>query len=258
MGLGYMIILFIRDPFRIYIQDILFDLTEKEVHQTLITFMEFAVKVGTTALTFISTMILLKMPMSVAFIFTLLVAIVEIILSIKLYLLIQKYRIEKTNLMKHRILTIAITLACLISENNIYAQETQALTNEAIENYLFNQQYHAYQVGRLNKENGVGKRWYYRFRLMHITDVHANYELIRQAFRSNQGHLDVICNTGDDANGCVVKDAPAVINTFDSISSIVKTANVHHTPYINIKGSRNPFPTALTFYYIKYFIRFLK
>ena len=146
---------------------------------------------------------------------------------------------KNSNLMKHRILTIAFALSCLISGNDIYAQETQALTNEAIENYLFNQQYHAYQVGRLNKENGVGKRWYYRFRLMHITDVHANYELIRQAFRTNKGHLDVICNTGDDANGCVVKDAPAVINTFDSISSIVKTANVHHTPYINIKGNHD-------------------
>ena len=47
---------------------------------------------------------------------------------------------KNSNRMKHRILSIAITLACLISGNNIYAQETQALTNEAIENYLFNQQ----------------------------------------------------------------------------------------------------------------------
>ena len=57
--------------------------------------MEFAVKAGTTALTFISAMILLKMPMSVAFKFTLLVAATEIILSIRLYLLIQKHRNEK-------------------------------------------------------------------------------------------------------------------------------------------------------------------
>lgn len=95
MSLGYMIILFIRDPFRIYIQDVIFDLTEKETHQTLITLMEFSVKVGTTGLTFISAMILLKLPMSIAFAFTLLIAIVEIILSIRLYLLIQKYKIAK-------------------------------------------------------------------------------------------------------------------------------------------------------------------
>ena len=141
--------------------------------------------------------------------------------------------------MKLRLLFISLVLSILMGSGKVYAQDTQALTNEAIENYLFDQQYHAYQVGRLNNENGVGKRWYYRFRLMHITDVHANYDLIRQAFRSNKGHFDVICNTGDDANGCEAKDAPTVIQTFDSISSIVKTSNVHRTPYINLKGNHD-------------------
>ena len=138
-----------------------------------------------------------------------------------------------------RLLLITLALSSLFGGGEVYAQKTQALTNEAIENYLFAQQYHAYQVGRLNHENGVGKRWYYRFSLMHITDVHANYELIRQAFRSNKGHFDVICNTGDDANGCEVKDAPAIITTLDSISSIIKTSNIHRTPYINLKGNHD-------------------
>ena len=142
--------------------------------------------------------------------------------------------------MKLRLLFTTLALSSLLwAGGEVYAQDTQALTNEAIENYLFDQQYHAYQVGRLNHENGVGKRWYYRFRLMHITDVHANYDLIRQAFRSNKGHFDVICNTGDDANGCEAKDAPAIITTLDSISSIVKTSNVHRTPYINLKGNHD-------------------
>ena len=141
--------------------------------------------------------------------------------------------------MKLRLLLITLALSSLFGGGEVYAQKTQALTNEAIENYLFDQQYHAYQVGRLNHENGVGKRWYYRFRLMHITDVHANYDLIRQAFRSNKGHFDVICNTGDDANGCEAKDAPAIITTLDSISSIIKTSNIHRTPYINLKGNHD-------------------
>ena len=141
--------------------------------------------------------------------------------------------------MKLRLLLITLALSSLFWGGEVHAQKTQALTNEAIENYLFDQQYHAYQVGRLNHENGVGKRWYYRFSLMHITDVHANYDLIRQAFRSNKGHFDVICNTGDDANGCEVKDAPAIITTLDSISSIIKTSNVHRTPYINLKGNHD-------------------
>ena len=141
--------------------------------------------------------------------------------------------------MKLRLLLITLALSSLFGGGEVHAQKTQALTNEAIENYLFDQQYHAYQVGRLNHENGVGKRWYYRFSLMHITDVHANYDLIRQAFRSNKGHFDVICNTGDDANGCEVKDAPAIITTLDSISSIIKTSNIHRTPYINLKGNHD-------------------
>ena len=141
--------------------------------------------------------------------------------------------------MKFRLLFITFALSSLFGLGEVYAQKTQALTNEAIENYLFDQQYHAYQVGRLNHENGVGKRWYYRFSLMHITDVHANYALIRQAFRSNKGHFDVICNTGDDANGCEAKDAPAIITTLDSISSIIKTSNIHRTPYINLKGNHD-------------------
>ena len=141
--------------------------------------------------------------------------------------------------MKLRLLLITLALSSLFGLGEVHAQKTQALTNEAIENYLFDQQYHAYQVGRLNHENGVGKRWYYRFSLMHITDVHANYELIRQAFRSNKGHFDVICNTGDDANGCEAKDAPAIISTLDSISSIIKASNIHRTPYINLKGNHD-------------------
>ena len=142
--------------------------------------------------------------------------------------------------MKLRLLFTTLALSSLLwAGGEVYAQDTQALTNEAIENYLFDQQYHAYQVGRLNHENGVGKRWYYRFRLMHITDVHANYDLFRQAFRSNKGHFDVICNTGDDANGCEAKDAPAIITTLDSISSIIRTSNVHRTPYINLKGNHD-------------------
>ena len=141
--------------------------------------------------------------------------------------------------MKLRLLFVTLALSSLFWGSEVHAQKTQALTNEAIENYLFDQQYHSYQVGRLNHENGVGKRWYYRFSLMHITDVHANYHLIRQAFRSNKGHFDVICNTGDDANGCEVKDAPAVITTLDSISSIIKASNIHRTPYINLKGNHD-------------------
>ena len=141
--------------------------------------------------------------------------------------------------MKLRLLFITLALSSVLGRGMVYAQDTQGPTNEAIENYLFDQQFHAYRTGRLNNENGVGKSWYRRFTLMHISDLHANYDLVRQAFRSNKGHFNVICNTGDDANGCEVKDAPTVIHTLDSISKVIKTSNVHHTPYINLKGNHD-------------------
>ena len=60
--------------------------------------------------------------------------------------------------MKLRLLFITLALSSLFWGGEVYAQESQALVNEAIENYLFDQQYHAYRTGRLNNENGVGRR----------------------------------------------------------------------------------------------------
>lgn len=92
MALGYMIILFIRDPFRLYIQDVLFDHTPKEQHQTLMTLMEFAVKVGTTGTGFLFTLVLLKYSMAVVMAITLFIAVIEIILSVWLYRLINQHQ----------------------------------------------------------------------------------------------------------------------------------------------------------------------
>ena len=152
------------------------------------------------------------------------------------FLLVVLYIEENMN---HKILFITFSLVGLILGGQVYAQKAQVPANEAIETYLFNQEYQAYRCGRLNSENGVGRSWYKRFTLMHITDVHASYDLLRQAFRLNRGDFDVICNTGDNANGCGEKDAPAIITTLDSISSVVKAANIHKTPYIDVKGNHD-------------------
>jgi len=95
MSLGYMIILFVRDPFRLYIQDILFDYTPKEQHQTLMTLMEFGVKVGTAGTGFVATLVLLKYSMAVVMAITLCIAIVEITLSIWLYRLVKQNEVER-------------------------------------------------------------------------------------------------------------------------------------------------------------------
>jgi len=85
MAVGYTIILFARDPFRLYIQDVLFMKTPKESHQTLLTMLAFGVKIGTAGTGLAFAAILLKYPMIVVISIIFAVAIIETILSIILY-----------------------------------------------------------------------------------------------------------------------------------------------------------------------------
>ena len=85
MAAGYIIILFARDPFRLFMQDAIFENTPKEQHQTLLTVLEFGVKIGTAGIGLVFSAILLQYPMLavIAILFTL--TLIEIFLSIKLY-----------------------------------------------------------------------------------------------------------------------------------------------------------------------------
>lgn len=85
MAVGYTIILFIRDPFRLYMQDVLFSSTPKEQHQTLLTLLEFGVKIATSVIGLGFSAILLGYPMIVIIAIMLVISIIEIILSIILY-----------------------------------------------------------------------------------------------------------------------------------------------------------------------------
>lgn len=88
MSIGYIIILFIRDPFRLYIQDVVLARTQREHHQTLLTTMEFAVKVGTAATSFCFTLVLLEHTMLEVMGIMLLIGIIEVLLSVRLYRMI--------------------------------------------------------------------------------------------------------------------------------------------------------------------------
>ena len=85
MSVGYIIILFIRDPFKLYIQDVVFENTPKEQHQTLLTLLEFGVKVATAGIGLGFSAILISFPMIVVMAIMLGISIIEIILSIMLY-----------------------------------------------------------------------------------------------------------------------------------------------------------------------------
>lgn len=65
MTIGYTVMLFIRDPFRIYIQDVLFMSTPKEQHQFLLTVLDLGVKIVTAGMGLVFSAILLRFSMIV-------------------------------------------------------------------------------------------------------------------------------------------------------------------------------------------------
>jgi len=85
MGIGYTIILFARDPFKLYMQDVIFENTPKEQHQTLLTMLEFGVKITTAGMGLGFSAILISYPMIVVMALMLAISIIDIVLSMKLY-----------------------------------------------------------------------------------------------------------------------------------------------------------------------------
>lgn len=88
MSLGYIIILFIRDPFKVYMQDLALKKVGKENQQSLLTTMELSRKVVRAILSLIFTIILMKNPMITVIIILFILSVIEILVSIKLYELV--------------------------------------------------------------------------------------------------------------------------------------------------------------------------
>lgn len=100
MSLGYIIILFIRDPFKVYMQDLALRNVKKEEQQSLLTTMELSRKVVRATMSLSFTMILVNNPMITVITILLILSIIEIIISIKLYTLIltkNEIKNEKSN-----------------------------------------------------------------------------------------------------------------------------------------------------------------
>ncbi len=88
MGLGYVMILFIRDPFKVYMQDIALKNADKNSQQTLLTAMELSRKIVRTIISLSFTKILLKYPMVLVISILTVLSIIEIFVSIYLYKII--------------------------------------------------------------------------------------------------------------------------------------------------------------------------
>ena len=85
MSLGYIIILFIRDPFKVYMQDLALRKVGKEGQQSLLTTMELSRKIGRAIMSLSFTMILVNNPMITVIVILFILSIIEILISIKLY-----------------------------------------------------------------------------------------------------------------------------------------------------------------------------
>lgn len=88
MSLGYIIILFIRDPFKVYMQDLALRKVGKEGQQSLLTTMELSRKIGRAIMSLSFTIILVNNPMITVIAILFILSIIEILISIKLYKLV--------------------------------------------------------------------------------------------------------------------------------------------------------------------------
>lgn len=88
MGLGYIIILFVRDPYKVYGQDLALNNTDKESQSELITILELSRKIVRTIISFSFTWVLIDHPMILVISISVILAFVEIAICIRLYRLV--------------------------------------------------------------------------------------------------------------------------------------------------------------------------
>lgn len=88
MGLGYIVILFIRDPFKVYMQDLALKNSPKECHPTLLTILDLYRKIVRAIMSLCFTALLVNNPMILVISILLVLSIIEIFISIYLYRII--------------------------------------------------------------------------------------------------------------------------------------------------------------------------
>ena len=90
MSLGYSIILFIRDPFKVYMQDLALKRSNKKEQQSILTTLDLSRKVVRAIISLSFTLILINNPMIEVITILIILSIVEIFISLYLYKIIQK------------------------------------------------------------------------------------------------------------------------------------------------------------------------
>lgn len=90
MSLGYIIILFIRDPFKVYIQDLVLRKSKNHHQQSLLTTLDLSRKIVRLIVSLSFAIILISNPMIIIIIILIILVVIEIIISLYLYKLLQE------------------------------------------------------------------------------------------------------------------------------------------------------------------------
>lgn len=89
MAVGFCIILMVRDPFRIFMQDLVLSNTKHSEQQVVFVYMELGRKIGTAGISILITAMLTKLSLIYVIILMLTLAVAHCFVSIKLYKLIK-------------------------------------------------------------------------------------------------------------------------------------------------------------------------
>lgn len=90
MAIGFCIILAVRDPFRLYTNDIALKLSKPEEQQVVISYIQFARKLGITICSLVCSAILLKWEMIYIIIGIGVLAFIEVLIGLKLYSMLER------------------------------------------------------------------------------------------------------------------------------------------------------------------------
>ena len=89
MCVGYFLMLMIRDFFQVYMRELLLDNCEEKVQRKAITYFELMKNTGRLLISLTITLILLKHKLDIVFLAFLTLSLIEILISIKLYIIIK-------------------------------------------------------------------------------------------------------------------------------------------------------------------------
>ena len=136
--------------------------------------------------------------------------------------------------MTKRILCGLFLFLCFCS---LKAQEQELSFRQINEDILFAPEFEGYKYGRRTDGNGVGRSWFERFRIIHISDTHQCNDNLVEALEVASSRVHAVLNTGDDANGVYATDAETVKTELSASAEKVMACNA--VPYLQVPGNHD-------------------